>query len=441
MAFRSNKRPSTSVTPIDCNEVEFDFGKIEHKVGKQTLTANLAGCVILPPQEKRNPHIEKVHQQNLDWLVLMGFVERDSIRYKKYNAAKFSALFSTPLRDNSEADLKLTTDFISFLFTFDDVVDNYKLPKEEKEKAQLKKELKEIFAVFHKIMCGEEKDLTKIPEHQFPLYKNFCHALLDIRIRMEKLDKQTHQAFLDKFEEYLYSIEVEKKPLKFTLGMTVNEYLEMRRNTGAVWLTMEFIAMVKEIQLSSAIRKNFEVNLIIKAGVEALSILNDLVSQQKELNEPDHHNMIKVKLHELLNPKMGLFQDNNQTLEKSLFEEIKQEQRLHLQSGLLFSAKREPHLNLLQKAINETINYHNQAMFTLINYKNQLDPGIFDQFKDFYNMIVDCNFDNYYWSVFETKRYQVPGITFKTNCQPVTLESDSGIINRVISPFRMTSAL
>ncbi|KTD14321.1 terpene synthase family protein [Legionella israelensis] len=370
IAFFPKADHSTTNIHIQCLEIKVDFGWITGNFNHNEMSANIKGKALFPPHlPARNPHIEAAGEENIQWLLKMGLIQEKE-EVQKARSSRFSALFSTPLREKSQADLKLVADFIAFLFIFDGVVDNWAV------KNNFGPVLNKVLDVFYRILSGDYADISKIPENEsFPRYQAFAKALFDIRDRLNvKIDAhscgtEAFAGFLKKIKNYFDSLRWEEKVRSKRWAMSETDYITMREHTGAVWETFAFIALVMgvlEPEDPLSVR-------IIKAGVHALDVMNDLVSFQKELDEPDHPNMVWVMLNK-----------NTYSPDKARKEDS----------------------NPLQQAIDETFIYHNQEVQSLLILPKYLSPERREAFEPYLKIVTECLYDNLYWSVYETPRYQ-----------------------------------
>lgn len=342
-----------------CNNVKFNLGSVLEG------QAELSGTIIYPIANfTRNPHIDAANEQSINWAIRLGLIDSHDA-FEKLQRAKFTAVFPTALRIKCLDDLKLLGDFVTFLFLFDDIIDQHWLSVRE----QLPN-LESVFKVFIDIIQGDYTDIAAIPHIDFYCYKNFSAALFDICDRF-RTKQASHAYFIKCMHGYFGSIIWELTDRLSNDALTETTYLSMRGHTGAVRASFELIALICEIEVPEAIRNNPVFERVVSAANIALCIMNDIVSFPKELFEPSHSNLIWVKLDELVNacPK------------------------IKLKKG-----------KLLQQAINYAIKRHNAEVYDFIQWQKLL-PMENHALNEYCAILLACLWDNLNWSFTETDRY------------------------------------
>jgi hypothetical protein len=335
--------------------------------------AKLEGKLLLPCAEKRNEHISEIQSKLINWLLNIRLIRSNQV--DKVKQLNFVPLFSTPFTDELTSDNLFTSaKFIAWLFLFDDIVDK-NLPDLLKNKINLH----EILVNFHQLMTGEIDHVTfekQLFTNQFPNLFAFANAFTDIAndLKHKKISADTRQYFLNNLHLYFKSISHECDH-RGNAPESVESYLSVRRHTGAVKLTFSLIALLKGLHLPPSITTSIEFEQLENAAIDALSLMNDIVSFPKERNqssdEDAHDNIIPV--YENLSRAGNILQDA-----------FDQSTKLHNERITSFYQAIDQIRN------SSSLSDENKTL--LLAYANKVMKG--------------CLFDNAFWSVNDTNRYR-----------------------------------
>lgn len=349
-------------TSETCGYIDFSLGYV-HCKSKEEQVVNLTSTILCP---KRSPSMDRtiiagVEKDLLSWLEQKKLPVTQSVI-----DARFSFIFPTCLREFGSRHLLTASQFIAWLFIFDDVLD-----KHAKALDLNADNMAIVFDTLTKIVRNElhSAGITAIiknnPNIKLPLFEQFCHALHETCTSLRTITQENGASldyFIKKFSRYMDSLkaELEERDQKYNV-QTEEEYRRMRKNDGAVPTTFAFLAALKGIDIKEELFKKQCFKNMAAAGAVALSYVNDVVSFPKECYEPEHSSILWI----LLNQMQGDF----------------------------------------EKAFKYAITLINDVTLTLLNptlpLKDQLEP-----FKQFYELVCDCQYDNARWSIEETGRYR-----------------------------------
>lgn len=339
------------------------------------LIAKLDGIIFLPKEKQKNPHVAMVRKQiEEDWLLKIKLIDKSQI--EKIKSLNFTPLFSTPFNQERTGEHLFTSvKFISWLFLFDDIFDkNLSLLRENNIN------LHHLMDFYLNIM-KKNVHLHELHKYsfliKFPKFEAFSLALFDIRHDLDLIHEAgspSEKYFLENLRQYYESILLECHQREKGSHASVNDYMKVRRHTGAVKLTFSLIALLKNIYLSSELTHSLEFQLLEDSAIDSLSLLNDIISYPKERNhfsdEEAHENIINTY----------------QNLSK------------------------ESHP--LQDAIKQSIRLHNNRLLSFLHFKETIQGSFLlndkqkNTIKEYAELMGDCIYDNAIWSVIETSRYK-----------------------------------
>lgn len=186
---------------------------------------------------------------------------------KKLMTANFGLLCAYCYRHINLKELILTIDIITFLFCYDDFVDNLRNDISIRPKI-IEKCNKKLFEILFE---------GKKPNHSNPIER----ALYDItnRILQEKQDPK--YVFLE-FKNYFSSIKSEINNRKCNYLPNVKDYLKLRQFTGGVYFAFEIGYLTSGIAMHNNLRNNYLIKKMLKHANNYICVVNDLFSFKKE---------------------------------------------------------------------------------------------------------------------------------------------------------------
>lgn len=338
------------------------------------IDKNLIGRLICIESLEKNPDMELVHKNSIEWAEKVGLIKSINAR-EKLDSTKFSGLVSTALRGSSQEDLQVLVNFVTCFTLLDDIIDNH-LPTEKYESIQVRTVLKVLLDV----LKGCYNSLEDIPNLQFPFPQAFCFAIFDIYNELNKrnLNLSHFHLAVEEFLNGAVSSFEQKVAGKFS---SEEEYLSLRESTVGIKSAFELCCSLKGLIFQEEDYSNSVLVKIIRYGTRVYFLLNDLVSFSKEFSEINSENFVSVRFKTLMenNSKLKLENDAEQ---------------------------------LLEQAFKDTLELCNQELCDLLILKEQI-PKDNVGFSEYYNIVVSFIRDSIDWHFKETKRYKSLNIQFK----------------------------
>lgn len=345
----------------------------------------LQALLLCPEKLTSNPHLEQAHQQSLLWAKKNALINESSQTI--LNNMHFVGVTNTSLANNALEDTTLVAEFTTFFAILDDIWDNQWL--------QLNKDvnvLQNILDIFLKILRGDYTDSAKIPAYDFPLYKNFCACLLDLTEKLKQKNSDLNY-FIDSvtlyFNGYILGFLNRNNPqMESELS-----YFTIRKYTLGAQTAFELCTMLNNITINNKTRNHPVFNMLVNKGVNALALLNDIISVNKEIKENKPENIILLK-----------YRDQK----------------------TIASSPNNP----LQNAFNIIVEYFNKEMLDLMRIKQWLpyiDKNQLAELENYYQIILNEIRDNldYYLTQFTAEtRYKLGKIRY----QEISINDMRGLI-------------
>ncbi|WP_022947541.1 terpene synthase family protein [Methylohalobius crimeensis] len=229
-----------------------------------------------PFPERVNPYADIAHQHTLDWVRRFELVVDDDA-FRRLAASRFGWLAARAYPTAAEEELKLVSDWNTWLFIRDDQCDETGVGKDPAK-------LTFLHERFLNILMGcpcstEDGGLDK--------------ALQDLWSRMRARGSLSWQArFIHSVEEYFESSVWEAKNRSREVYPDVATYTKMRPYTGGLYTDIELIEIIERISLPLEIRKHTAIEQLALMANNVVCWSNDVLSLQKELEQEDIHNLV-----------------------------------------------------------------------------------------------------------------------------------------------------
>ncbi|KAF9637887.1 hypothetical protein BFW01_g8783 [Lasiodiplodia theobromae] len=243
-----------------------------------------------------NPHYHKVKPEAEKWAVsVLGMDEEEAIRVSK---ADFTYLAAMWVPDGDEEALRVVTDWLHWIFYFDDQFDEGDL-KDDPEAA--KAEVLATLATMdegHPVVSASENALRYVFQYSW-----FCFQ----KRASPGLQKRYKESMKDYCDGLLRQVDVISESM--TIG--VEEFMDFRRSSIAVYPSLELIEYAQGIELPLHVFKNRAVTDLrrissdisclyedshdtsVKMGSQSTR-QNDVLSYRKDLALGVEHNIIHV---------------------------------------------------------------------------------------------------------------------------------------------------
>ncbi|MCG6135217.1 MAG: terpene synthase [Nostoc sp. LLA-1] len=213
-----------------------------------------------------------------EWVLRFDLLENESV-YQRFSKAKFAWLAASTYPECQLEELKIATDWLSWLFIWDDQWDMSDLGK----RPEL---LRVYYRRFLEIFNGAELTSKDIP---------LTHALSDIRKRMLQTGsaKLLHRVVYS-FEDFFYGCVLETTNRAQGNIPDVETYIELRKLSVAGDLIILWIELFNQLNIPDVLRKDNSVKKIQEMTINILAWCNDIFSAPREMASGDVHNLVLV---------------------------------------------------------------------------------------------------------------------------------------------------
>lgn len=227
-----------------------------------------------------NPNAEVVNKHTLNWIKKFNLVP-DEDDFELIKKSKFGWLLARAYPNASCENLKIVSDWNTWLFIRDDQCDESGLGKDPVL-------LSRVHADYLEILNGCPPKQNSSP---------LAHALSDIRNRlMSKVSPAWWCRFVYSVIEYFDSTEWEARNRAFGIVPETAAYILMRPYTGGLYTDIELIDITENIQLPLYVRKNEVLQRLALMANNVVCWSNDIISFAKESRHHDVHNLVATLL-------------------------------------------------------------------------------------------------------------------------------------------------
>lgn len=231
-------------------------------------------------QDKTNVFAKQAQQGSMSWIKEYGQLGPVQLSEKHFSVIedyRIGNLLGRAHPDATEELLSITSDFATWLFAYDDIVEKIK----NKQQAEIWHEqtLRIIDGAdapkgADGLMRGLEQIMGRLKPHCSPSWK----------ARFSKGVKEYTEATL---------WEIENRNSK--RNPSVKEYKELRPKTSGTEVMFRFIEIVEGIELSDEVVEREDFRVVFDAGVEIVNFGNDIISSPKETKDGMHNLLFAYK--------------------------------------------------------------------------------------------------------------------------------------------------
>ncbi|HEY9800022.1 MAG TPA: hypothetical protein V6D25_06650 [Leptolyngbyaceae cyanobacterium] len=225
-----------------------------------------------------NKNVIHLEQHSLDWLNKFHLVTKES-DCKRFRKAQFSLLTAGTNPNCQLEELKIANDWISWLFIWDEQCDMTDLTKQPTL-------LESYHKRFVEILNGSE-----LTEQDCAI--SYC--LYDIRQRIIKLGGEKYLPyFVQTVKEYFQGCVEEAWNRVNSTIPNINNYVALRRLTGAVDSVLELSMFCNHVMLPDSLRQNQLLCKLRQTTIDIVCWDNDVYSAYREIQSGDIHNLVFV---------------------------------------------------------------------------------------------------------------------------------------------------
>lgn len=244
----------------------------------------------LTPHELRYPfppakseHAEEVHRGTAEWAHRLGLLPDEKAR-RLFDATGLGRLVARTHPDSPLEDLRLISDWYTWLFLQDDM-------RDEAEVGRRPGELSEVDARFLDLLEGADPT---------PLDTPLARALNDLsrrlraRLREDGIPDVWLRRLVRAVEEHLEATLWEARNRARGTAPALDAYVRMRPLTGGLSIVTELVEIVEGAHLPQDVRDHPVVRRLTDASHNVTCWANDVLSLQKELLHGEVNNLVVV---------------------------------------------------------------------------------------------------------------------------------------------------
>ncbi len=237
----------------------------------------LASCPILksPYPSTLNPFAKPAQDGTIDWLVRYGIVcnkvEEDRVRKQGWTRCMARCYPNASL-----ADLQWISDWVSWIFLFDDQNDEAKQQRETERLIEYRPLLLDI------MRGGAAQDDNQMLQAWYDLWTR-----MRSKVNPDWLERLTQQ-----HDDYFLACIWEASNRKAGIVPDTKSYLLQRLDSGAVYPCLTIIEFVRKLNLPENVLCHPVVRDLSRSANNLICWSNDIVSLEKEVKNGDVHNLV-----------------------------------------------------------------------------------------------------------------------------------------------------
>lgn len=249
-----------------------------------TINATLLkGKIYCPIDSYKNKYYEEVKDENIKWAVETGLVKEKTKAYDRFCAADFSKLCAYCYPRGSREDLLLVSNWVSFLFCYDDDMDRNSTVIGKDPEALSIRNIDLI-------------NVLKTGKYNANIPLEVC--MNDIKRRLDGSRDLNLEDFIDSLDRGFQSKILEATNRKNNNAFSVESYKLSRDYGSGVETCIEMGFIIDYQYLSPKVRNNIAVRSMMTLCNRIVSYTNDIFSLESEMNHKDMNNIILLKMNE-----------------------------------------------------------------------------------------------------------------------------------------------
>ena len=229
-----------------------------------------------------NKDAELLEDDSLEWLHNFDLLANESA-YRRFSKSKFFLLAAGTYPYCEFEDLKIMSDWHTWLFIWDDQCDMSDLGKQP-----------EALKVYHKRFL-EIFNGAKLTSQDIPL----SHALNDLRQRiLPKRSAKWFDYFVRCFQDYFQGCILQAEYRDREIVPSINKYIAIRNLCSAVDSCLALIELGYHINLLDDFKENHIFQQLNVMTNNVISWCNDIFSAPREIGSGDVHNLVYILHHQ-----------------------------------------------------------------------------------------------------------------------------------------------
>lgn len=244
-------------------------------------TAECVRQLWCPFEARINPAVDEAHAHSRAWARACGLVGGEAA-LRRFDAAQFAWLTARAYPTAPVHELVLVAQWNVWLFVHDDGCD-----VDDRGRALIEP-LQRLHGL-HRVLRGGTADATSSVA---------ARALAELLPRiLAPAPAPWREHFVATVDAYLAACAWEARNRANGRVPTLDDYVRMRRDTGAVRTSIAMIERCEGLVLPADVRAHPVVEALCKACNDVVCWANDIVSLRKELASGDVHNLVAVIAH------------------------------------------------------------------------------------------------------------------------------------------------
>jgi 5-epi-alpha-selinene synthase len=229
-----------------------------------------------------NKYVKQAEEHTNEWVMNFNLLQNEAA-YKNFYAARFPQLVAYFFPHAPLEELKIVTDWCSWVFIWDDQCDMFDLGANP--------DLLNVYQTrLLEVLKGDELKPTDLP---------LAWGLKDIRARiLLKTTTSWFDTFIKLVEDYFDSCIWEANNRAKKLIPDVDTYIEKRLDTGAAYTVFKLLEFTQKIFLPETVQEHFAVKELAKIANNVICWSNDIFSLPREMKQGDAHNLVLAIKHQ-----------------------------------------------------------------------------------------------------------------------------------------------
>jgi hypothetical protein len=242
----------------------------------------------MPFPYRVNPYVDHAREQLVEWVVRTGLVQRQSA-LERFTDADFG-WFAGMIYPTANADhLALAADWVVWLFLVDDHFDDGLFGRSESQSAQ-------IIDDMHSVLANHDPDSHAFACDGMPTAVSSLAELWRRTTSGATTQCRTRLAF--HVNEYLRSAAIWETANRIHSHVPdESTYVEKRRHTGAIYVCMDLIEIVEQLDMPDGLYDDPVFQNALDAACNVVTWTNDVYSLSKERSLGEFHNLVYIMEH------------------------------------------------------------------------------------------------------------------------------------------------
>ncbi len=245
--------------------------------------------IFCPFPQEINPHVKEVQQHVLAWVQRFGLVQKE-IAQQRFRRADFGWFAACVYPSVDIHDLELVSDWFAWLFLVDDQLDDGVLGVQLEKARKIMGDLLAVIDDAH----GSDLHLVNASVQSSAVIA----ALVDL---WQRTALHTQVAWRKRFYRHFANCfaaacwEAENRIRGIIPDVTT--YIHKRRDTGAIYICLDLIDVVKKMHFPVQIYDHPVFQTLLDTSSNVICWCNDIFSLEKEVERGEYHNLVPVLQH------------------------------------------------------------------------------------------------------------------------------------------------